>query len=81
MRGYLSTARRQGHPLLHALVIQTIRNANGRAFIFVRGQLKGTEKAAIAKALPEMLRLLDTVPAPFIAKIYRDGSVALAGNA
>ena len=31
----------------------------------------------IAKALPEMLRILDLTKPPFIAKIYKDSSVHL----
>jgi hypothetical protein len=55
-----------------------IKNAKGRAFLLVRGELPGKEQAAIiSKALPEMLRVLDLTKPPFIAKIYRDGSVHL----
>lgn len=56
-----------------------IKHAKGRAFLLVRGELTGKEQAAIiSKALPEMLRVLDLTKPPFIAKIYRDGSVHLA---
>ncbi|MDT4896753.1 MAG: hypothetical protein QOH25_1830 [Acidobacteriota bacterium] len=55
-----------------------IKNAGGRAFLLVPGGLKGEEQATIiSKALPEMLRILDLNMPPFIAKIYRDGSVHL----
>jgi predicted nuclease of predicted toxin-antitoxin system len=55
-----------------------IKTAKGRAFLLVPGSLKGAEQAAIiAKALPEMLRILDLTKPPFIAKIYRAGSVHL----
>jgi hypothetical protein len=56
-----------------------IKYAKGRAFLLIRGNLAGKEQAAIvSKALPEMLRVLDLTKPPFIAKIYRDGSVHLA---
>ena len=55
---------------------QSIKNAKGRAFLLVRGELSGQEQASIiCKALPKMLRLLDLAPRPFIAKIYRDGTI------
>jgi hypothetical protein len=55
---------------------RAIRNARGRAFLLVRGELLGQEQASIiCKALPKMLRILDLTPKPLIAKIYRDGSV------
>ena len=60
------------------LEIRAIKNAKGRAFLLVRGELSGEEQAAIiCKALSEMLRILDLTTPPFIAKIYRDGSVHL----
>jgi len=55
-----------------------IKNAKGRAFLLVSGNLLGPEQASIIrKALPEMLRTLDLTERPFIAKIYRDASVNL----
>jgi hypothetical protein len=55
-----------------------IKNAKGRAFQLVRCELTGKEQASIiCKALDEMVRVLDLTTPPFIAKIYRDGSVHL----
>ncbi len=55
---------------------RAIKNAKGRAFILVRGELSGQEQASIfCKALPKMLRFLDFEPRPFMAKIYRDSTV------
>ena len=55
---------------------RSIKNAKGRAFLLVRGELSGQEQASIiCKALPKILRLLDLAPRPFIAKIYRDSTV------
>src|SRR2546423_13137533 len=60
------------------LEVRAIKNAKGRAFLLVRGELPGDEQATIiSKALPEMLRILDLTAPPFIAKIYRDGRVHL----
>jgi len=57
---------------------RAIKNAQGRAFLLVRGQLSGHEQASImCKALPKMLRILDLTPRPFIAKIYRDSSIQI----
>lgn len=57
---------------------RAIRNAKGRAFLLVRGELSGEEQIAIIrKALPQMLRILDLATTPVIAKIYRDGSVLI----
>jgi hypothetical protein len=50
---------------------QAIRNAKGRAFLIVHGDMKGDEEAAmIAAALPKMLRILKANAAPFIARLY-----------
>ncbi len=55
---------------------RAIKNAKGRAFLLVRGELSGEEQASvICKALPKMVRMIDLTPSPFIAKIYRDSSV------
>ena len=60
---------------------RAIRNANGRAFLLVRGELTGAEQVSIiCKALPDILRVLYLTAAPFIAKIYRDSSVALSSD-
>src|SRR6266542_88736 len=51
---------------------RAIKNAKGRAFLLVRGELSGEEQASvICKALPKMVRMIDLTPSPFIAKIYR----------
>jgi hypothetical protein len=49
-----------------------------RAFILVSGNLSGQEMAQIfVKALPRMTRFASRNSPPFIAKIFRDGSVEL----
>lgn len=53
-----------------------IRNAKARVFILVRGDLSAQEMAEIfVKALSPMARVVQKHPPPFIAKVYRAGSV------
>ncbi len=53
-----------------------IRNARVRVFILVRSDLSGDEIASIfVKALPSITKIIRNDTPPFIAKIYRDGSV------
>lgn len=53
-----------------------IKNSGVRIFILVRGNLSGQEMAAIfVRALPAIARISRNHPAPFIAKVYRNGSV------
>jgi hypothetical protein len=50
---------------------EAIRNAGGRAFLLMHGNMTGDEQVAIiVGAMPRMLRILKSTPAPFIAKIY-----------
>jgi hypothetical protein len=51
---------------------EAIRNAGGRAFLLMQGNLTGNEQVAmIIGAMPRILRILKSNPPPFIAKIYR----------
>jgi hypothetical protein len=60
---------------------QAIRNANGRAFLLVQGSLSGDEQVSIiCRAMPRMLRILGVTPAPFIAKIHKNGDVVVTAN-
>jgi hypothetical protein len=53
-----------------------IRNSKARVFILVRGDLSAKEMADIfVKALSPMARVIRKHPPPFIAKVYRNGSV------
>ncbi len=53
-----------------------IRNAKARVFILVRGDLSAQEMAEIfVTALSPIARVVQRYRAPFIAKVYRDGSV------
>lgn len=60
---------------------QAIRNANGRAFLIVHGEMKGEEEAAmIAAALPKMLRILKANKAPFVARLYNPKKIILTAT-
>lgn len=54
-----------------------IKNARVGVFILVRSDLSGYEIATIfVKALPAIMRILSQHAPPFIAKVFRDGTVA-----
>ena len=56
--------------------IEALRNAKVAAFVLAAKDLRGEEMAAtMLAALPRVLKFLFETPRPFIAKIYRDGSV------
>ena len=51
---------------------EAIRNAGGRAFLLMHGNMTGDEQVAIiTSAMRRMLRILKSNPPPFIARIYR----------
>lgn len=55
-----------------------ILNSKVRAFVLVGGNSRGEEMAKIfANALKGINRILKKTSGPFIAKVYRDGRVAL----
>lgn len=54
----------------------TLQRAGVRAFVLVSGRLRGFEMAEIlVKALPAIKEFARKNAAPFLAKIYRDGSI------
>lgn len=58
-----------------------LRNAGGRAFLIVHGDMKAEEEAAmIVAALPKMLRILETNSPPFIARIYNPKKILLTSS-
>ncbi len=58
---------------------RALERAMVRAFILVSGNLTGAQMAdAITKALPRMARLARQLPAPFIARVYRNGQVKVS---
>ena len=55
-----------------------VRNAKACLFTLISGNLQGKEMASILiKALPKIMQFLQKHNPPFIAKIYKDGSVSL----
>jgi hypothetical protein len=65
----------------NALEREAIRNANGRAFLIVHGDMKGEEEAQmIAAALPKILRILKANPAPFIARLYNPKKILITSS-
>ena len=66
------------HDQFNELERQAIRYAGGRAFLIVRGDATGEQKAAmVTGAMRRMLRILKSTPAPFIARVYRSNRVNL----
>jgi hypothetical protein len=60
---------------------RAIRNANGRAFLIVHGNMKGDDEAAmVVAALPKMLRILKVTKRPFIARIYSSKKILLTSD-
>jgi hypothetical protein len=61
---------------------QTVAQANLRMFTLASQNLSGQEMAEIFRlAIPHIKEFLNTNPPPFIAKIYRDGTVSEWKNA
>lgn len=53
-----------------------VANAGIRMFVLVSQNLSGRDMAAaFTKAIPAMEQFIQTLSAPFIAKVYRDGRV------
>jgi PIN like domain len=53
-----------------------VTNAGIRMFALASKNLSGTDMAiAFKDSLSQMLKFIDKNPAPFIAKVYRDGTV------
>jgi hypothetical protein len=60
---------------------RAIRNAGGRAFLIVHGEMKGEDEAKMVVAtLPKMLRILKANQAPFIARIYNPKKVLITST-
>jgi hypothetical protein len=60
---------------------QAIRNANGRVFLIVHGDMKAEEEAAmVAAALPKMLRILKANKPPFIARLYNPKKILMTST-
>jgi hypothetical protein len=56
----------------------TVASVKAKMFILASQRLSGSEMAEIfEKAIPSMYELIGRNPAPFIAKIYQDGSAKM----
>jgi predicted nuclease of predicted toxin-antitoxin system len=64
----------------HPLEIAALLAAHVRTFVIATtANLTGEELAALAvKAMPKVRRIIQQTPPPFIAKIYRGGSIKIA---
>ena len=57
---------------------EAIEASGARVFVFSSGNVTGEDMAeAFARAMPRMERLVGQMDGPFIAKVYRDGSVKM----
>ena len=55
---------------------EAVRSAGARMFVFASANLRATEKAQIITAsLPRIRAIVAKTPAPFTAKMYKDGRV------
>lgn len=55
---------------------ERIRHSKARVFVLITKNISGQERAtAFVLALPAMTHFLRTKRGPFIAKVYKDGSV------
>ena len=60
------------------LELLAVRNSKARVFVLVSGQIKGEEMANIFVAvLDPMKKLVSQHPGPFIAKVYKNGTVKI----
>jgi PIN like domain len=58
-----------------------LRNAGGRAFLIVHGEMKAEAEAAmIMAALPKMLRILKANQPPFIARLYSAKKILITSS-
>ena len=59
-----------------------LRQAGGRAFLIVHGNMKADEEAAmVVAALPKMLRILKSNLPPFIARLYNPKKIVMTSTA
>ena len=58
------------------LEMMAVQNSGACMFVLVSGNLSGSEMGEIfAQAVPSMKRFFNKTPAPFIAKVHKDGKV------
>ncbi len=60
------------------LELLAVRNSKAKVFVLVSGQIKGEDMAKIfVEALEPMKKLVAQQPGPFIAKVYKNGTVRI----
>ncbi len=60
------------------LELLAVRNSKARVFVLVSGQIKGEDMASIfVGALDSMKKVVAQHPGPFIAKVYKNGTVKI----
>lgn len=61
-----------------ALELEALLEARVKAFVLTRGGIPAFEQAKmLTDALPQMLRMVEEIRFPFLAKIYMDGEVTI----
>jgi predicted nuclease of predicted toxin-antitoxin system len=60
------------------LEIAALRGSRARVFVLTAGNLRGVEIAAVfLTTLPEIFRVLHSLPGPFVARVSRSGQVTI----
>ncbi len=85
-RVWLAAAGEQGWVVLtkdqklryRPLEISALRASKARVFVLTAGNLRGAEIGAVfLAALPQMCKILESHPGPFVASISKSGKVTL----
>jgi len=86
-RIWLQTAGERGWVVLtkdqrlryRPLEIAALRASHARVFVLTAGNLRGVEIAAVfMSALPRILKILQSRPGPFVARISSSGRITVA---
>ena len=61
------------------LELRALQESKARVFVLTAGNLRGTEIAAVFRtALPQIFKILNLRPGPFLARISRTGHITLS---
>jgi len=61
------------------LEISALRASKARVFVLTAGNLRGVEIAGVfLEALPQMCKILEIHPGPFVARVSKAGKVTMA---
>ena len=62
----------------NSIEYESLMNASLGAFFLVSSNISGKEiTSCVIKAIPKMMKIIKSQQKPFLAKIYKDGSVTL----